>query len=61
LREELERYASRVFSDTWSVEESLYQSSLEDLRAWTLREYGGLDKEQEDTSRFVFDATHFES
>jgi len=61
LRDELERYASRVFSDTWSVEESLYQSSLEDLRTWTLRVYGDLDKKHADTSRFVFDAAHFES
>src|SRR5262245_54149089 len=59
LRSELDRYAGRVFSDTWSVPEPLYQASLEELRDWTIREYGDLDSDQEETSRFVFDAAYF--
>jgi len=59
LREELDRFAKRIFSDTWSVEGSIYQSSLEDLRAWTAQEYGDLDQQREDTVRFAFDIARF--
>jgi len=59
LRDELDRFANRIFSDTWSVDESIYQLSLEDLRAWTIQEYGDLDREREDTVRFVFDIARF--
>jgi ubiquinone/menaquinone biosynthesis C-methylase UbiE len=61
LRAELDRFASRVFSDTWSVPESLYQASLEELRAWVAREYGDLDQEREESARFVFDAAYFDT
>ena len=59
LRDELDRFANRIFSDTWAVEESIYQLSLEDLRTWTMREYGDLDREREDTVRFAFDIARF--
>lgn len=61
LRIELERYETRVFSDTWSVPEALYQASLADLREWVTHEYGDLDQEIEETVRFVFDAAHFDA
>ena len=60
LRAELERYASRVFSDTWSVTEPLYQASLEDLREWVAREYGDLEAEREETVRFMFVTATFD-
>ena len=60
-RIELDRYEARVFSDTWSVPEALYQASLADLRDWAGHEYGDLDQEIEETNRFVFDAAYFEA
>ena len=59
LRAELNRYAARVFSDTWSVPEAIYQQSLSELREWAMRELGDLDREIEETNRFVFDAAYF--
>ncbi|MGB7876181.1 MAG: hypothetical protein WBL25_17495, partial [Anaerolineales bacterium] len=61
LRIELERYETRVYSDTWPVPEALFQASLADLRKWVVREYGDLDQEHEETVRFVFDAAHFDA
>lgn len=61
LRTELDRYAGRVFSDTWSVPEGIYQQSLSDLRDWATRQYGDLDREIEETTRFVFDVAYFDS
>ncbi len=55
LRTELDRYARRVFSDTWSVPEPIYQASLEELRAWVMAEHGDLDSEHKETAQFVFD------
>lgn len=60
LRAELERYAGRVSSDTWSVPEKLFQESLVDLRTWVEQEYGDLDQEREETVRFVFDVAAFD-
>ena len=61
LRAELSRYEGRVYSNTWSVPEPIYQASLEELRLWMAREYGDLDEEREDTSRFVFDIASFDA
>lgn len=60
LRLELDRYARRVFSNTWSVPDDLYQASLKDLKDWVAQEYGDLDEEREETVRFVYDAVFFE-
>ncbi len=61
LRSELDRYVRRVFSDTWSVPEPVYQASLAELRAWAEREYGDLDQERVETIRFVFDIANFDT
>lgn len=61
LRTELDRYEARVFSNTWSIPETIYQASLADLRDWVLHKYGDLDQEHEETCRFVFDAAYFET
>jgi len=61
LREELNRYANHVYSDTWFVPEALYQASLKELRVWTEHEFGDLDSEHEETSRFMFDAAYFDT
>jgi len=59
LRDLLDLYTNRVFSDTWSVPEALYQESLAELRGWVKGEFGELDMEREDTVRFVYDAAFF--
>ena len=59
LREELDRFVNRISSDTWFVEDAIYQLSLEDLHAWTAREYGDFDQQYEDVVRFAFDITRF--
>jgi SAM-dependent methyltransferase len=61
LRAQLDRYEARIFSDTWSVPEALYQASVADLRDWSLREFGDLDRQIEETSRFVFDVATFDT
>ena len=61
LREELNRYESRVYSDTWSVPDAVYQASLAELRLWTEHEFGDLNSEHEETSRFVFDVASFDT
>ncbi len=61
LRSVLNRYETRVHSDSWSVPEGLYQASLADLRDWVVREFGDLDQEIEETNRFVFDAAYFDT
>jgi ubiquinone/menaquinone biosynthesis C-methylase UbiE len=60
-RAELDRYEARIFSDTWAVPEAIYQASLSELRDWTMREFGDLDREIEEMNRFVFDAAYFDS
>jgi len=62
LREELERFASRVYSDTWNIPDAIYDASLEELRTWVDHEYGGLDPDgqMEDEVRFVIDVARFE-
>ncbi len=60
LREELERFASRVYSDTWDIPSAIYDASLEELRTWVDHEYGSLDQQLEDEVRFVIDVARFE-
>jgi len=60
VRSELDRYVRRIFSDTWSVPEPIYQASLAELSAWSAREYGDLDQERVETIRFVFDVASFD-
>lgn len=61
LRAELDRFQNRVYSDTWSIPDKLYQASLEELQSWITHEYGDLEQEREDTVRFVFDAAYFDN
>jgi hypothetical protein len=59
LREELERFTSRVYSDAWHIPDDIHAASMEELRNWTAREYGDLDQRREDEVRFVIDVVHF--
>lgn len=61
LREELERFASRVNSDTWDVPDDVFEASMQELRAWVENEYGDLDQPLEDEVRFVIDVVRFEA
>jgi ubiquinone/menaquinone biosynthesis C-methylase UbiE len=60
LREELERFASRVNSHTWDIPDTVFNGSIEALRTWTNQEYSDLDQERADEVRFVIDAARFE-
>lgn len=60
LREELERFNSRVYSDAWNIPDEIFSSSLEDLRVWVAREYGDLDQPREEQVRFVIDVARFD-
>jgi SAM-dependent methyltransferase len=59
LREELERFESRMYSDTWDIPNAIYDASVKELRAWTTREYGDLDQEIKDEVRFVIYEARF--
>jgi ubiquinone/menaquinone biosynthesis C-methylase UbiE len=61
LREELERYQTRVYSDTWKIPEAIFEASLQELRARIVDDYGSLDGKLEDKVRFAIDVVHFES
>jgi len=61
LSEELERFESRVYSDTWDVPDAIYKASMKELRAWIIHEYGDLDQEVTDEVRFVIHVARFEN
>jgi SAM-dependent methyltransferase len=60
LREQLERFASRVFSDAWDVPDAIFDASIEELRTWVAQEYGDLDRLREDPLRFVIEVARFD-
>ena len=60
LREELDRFASRVSSEMWDVPDAIFDASISELRTWADNEFGDLDKQLEDEVRFVIDVVRFE-
>lgn len=60
LREELERFSSRVNSDTWDIPDAIFGASLKELRTWVENKYGDLDQPLEDEVRFAIDVVRFE-
>ena len=60
LREELERFASRVYSDAWDVPDAIFETSLQELRTWVEHEYRDLDQQRADEVRFVIDVARFQ-
>jgi ubiquinone/menaquinone biosynthesis C-methylase UbiE len=62
LREELERFESRVNSDTWDIPDDIFAQSMQELRAWVESEFGDLDPDGQltDEVRFVIDVVRFE-
>lgn len=59
LREELDRFASRVSSDMWDVPDAIFDASLIELRSWVSSEFGDLDEQRADDVRFVIDVVRF--
>jgi ubiquinone/menaquinone biosynthesis C-methylase UbiE len=60
LHEELDRFASRISSETWDVPDALFEESMKELRAWVTAEYGNLDQEIKDEVRFLIDVARFQ-
>jgi ubiquinone/menaquinone biosynthesis C-methylase UbiE len=60
LREEMERFRSRVYSDAWYIPDEVHEASMRELESWVDREYGDWDAAREDEVRFVIDVGKFE-
>lgn len=59
LREELDRFTSRIYSETWDLPEAIFDESMKELRAWVTAEYGKLDQTITDEVRFFIDVARF--
>jgi SAM-dependent methyltransferase len=59
LREELERFASRIYSDSWDIPNPVFDASMKELRTWVEGEYGDLEGPREDEVRFAIDIARF--
>jgi SAM-dependent methyltransferase len=59
LRDELERFASRIYSDSWEIPDALFEASIQELRAWVEQEFGNLDGPVRDEVRFSIDIARF--
>ena len=59
LRDELDRFASRIGSETWEIPDAIFEDSIRDLRDWTAREYGDLDEPRTDQLRVTIDLARF--
>jgi ubiquinone/menaquinone biosynthesis C-methylase UbiE len=60
LREELDRFASRIYSETWDIPDAIFNESMKELRDWATAEYGNLDQVITDEVRFLIDVARFE-
>lgn len=60
LREELDRFTSRVYSETWDLPDAIFEASMKELRAWAIAEFGSLDQELENHVRFVIEVARFD-
>ena len=59
LREELDRFGSRIYSDSWEIPNPVFDASIQELRAWVENEYVDLDQPREDEVRFSIDIARF--
>ena len=59
LGEELERFASRIYSDSWDIPNPVFDASIKELRSWVEQEYGDLDQPRADEVRFAIDIAVF--
>ena len=60
LREELDRFEARVYSDTWPIPDDIFAATATHLREWVSQEYGDLDQTHAETARFVCDVARFD-
>jgi SAM-dependent methyltransferase len=59
LREELERFSKRIYSDAWDVPDDIFEDSVQDLRIFAEHEFGDSDHPLEDEVRFSIDVVRF--
>jgi ubiquinone/menaquinone biosynthesis C-methylase UbiE len=59
LREELERFARRIYSDSWEIPDPIFEASVEELETWAAHEYGDLDQQRQGEVRFSIDVARF--
>ncbi len=61
LSDELDRFESRIYSDTWDIPDAIYEASMKELRGWTNHQFGNLDQEITDEVRFLIQVARFKS
>lgn len=59
LREELQRFARRIYSDSWEIPDPIFETSVKELQSWLEPEYGDLDQQRQDEVRFSIDVARF--
>jgi SAM-dependent methyltransferase len=59
LREELDRFGSRIYSDSWDLPNPVFEASVKELRSWVEKEFGDLDQPRADEVRFAIDIARF--
>lgn len=59
LREQMEHFRARVFSDAWHIPDEVYEASMQELQSWVEKEYGDWDAPREEEVRFVIDRAAF--
>jgi SAM-dependent methyltransferase len=59
LNEELERFESRSYSETWDIPDAIYDASMKELRAWVQNEFGDLAQEITNDVRIVIHVARF--
>jgi len=59
LREEMDHFRGRIFSNAWHVPDDVHEASMWDLQDWVEREYGDWDAAREDEVSFVIDVGRF--
>jgi ubiquinone/menaquinone biosynthesis C-methylase UbiE len=59
LREEMERFRARMYSDAWHIPDEVHEASIRELEIWVEREFGDWDARREDEVRFVIDEGKF--
>jgi SAM-dependent methyltransferase len=58
-RERLDQIHSRVCSDAWDVPDEVFETTFKEIKAWTKKEIGPLDKPITEERRFMLRIAHF--
>jgi SAM-dependent methyltransferase len=59
LREELDRFGARIYSDSWDLPNPVFDASIQELQSWAEKEFGNLDQPHTDEVRFAIDIARF--